>query len=332
MMIKVLKNLFCRIGRRLRVCIRKIRRAYWTPDRTYKSGKKLLAKIIREKPTDSIIVCAGPLMGDALYSMAFVEEYKRLNPQKTVLVWTIPKLKEIVSTFRGYDELVFIKPSLFEKMLVRIWLTPLEQSATDAGILNNIAYRRSMPEVNDITRLREHIFRIGPQAHIHYHQLTPEKVTCIPDFYKKCSNIVVLNPYSNSFRFPKKYFRFFEELAKYLTERGYTVYTNVIKDQLPIPCTQELRCGLAELLEIASHIPFIISVRSGILDFIVKTNVNMLVLYSEENINQKTYSMKAWECKGIVEETTLSELISDSQFLCIQKFIQDIDIASKMDE
>ena len=121
--------------------------------------------------------------------------------------------------------------------------------------------------------------------------------------------------------------RSFERLSDWLENYGgdgYTVYTNVQKDQSPVRGTRELRCDLAEFLEIASHIPFIISVRSGLLDLAVTTNVNMFVLYSEGAINPESFGLAAWQCKGIIRELTFSEFADDLEFKNVDEFIQSI--------
>lgn len=45
-------------------------------------GKLISALINILKSKDTTIIYAGPILGDALYSMAFVEEYKKRYPQK----------------------------------------------------------------------------------------------------------------------------------------------------------------------------------------------------------------------------------------------------------
>lgn len=98
----------------------------------------------------------------------------------------------------------------------------------------------------------------------------------------------------------------------------------MIKDQLPIRGTKELRCGLPELLEIAAHIPCVISVRSGLLDFLAKTDVNMFVIYPKGGIKRQVYSMKDWKRNGIVEEVDIDDFFSDDRFERVDDFLRCI--------
>ena len=81
---------------------------------------------------------------------------------------------------------------------------------------------------------------------------------------------------------------------------------------------------MPEFLEIAANIPLLVSVRSGILDLVVKTNVNMLVLYSDKTIDKARYSLKAWKCKGKITELTFDEVLNEGKFELFDGFIQSI--------
>ena len=60
------------------------------------------------------------------------------------------------------------------------------------------------------------------------------------------------------------------------------------------------------------------------MDFLVKSDVNMFVIYSEGSINRQTYSLKAWNCKGIIKELTFQEFLDDDKCNYIDEFLQDI--------
>lgn len=321
---KILKNLFRWVTRSLRTyCLVR----YWTPNRIWKYGTALIEKINRERPENSVIVYAGPFMGDALYAMAFVEAYKRQNPDKTVIILASSTAVEtLVKTFTGYDRIVLL--SKHQNTALRFVLDNIKIAlmAKENAIFKVPVQRDYFTEYpNVIDRLRYRIFEVGEDAPIQYHRLALKRVTSIPDFYGRCGKIVVLNPYSNTCHLSKAHFYMLEGLVRHLKNRGYTVYTNVINDQLPIRGTEELRCGLSELLEIANHIPLFISLRSGILDFIVKTNVNMFVLYAIDEFIP-LYSLKAWNSSGLVKEVTFSDFLSDTHFENIDAFLRDITV------
>lgn len=126
-------------------------------------------------------------------------------------------------------------------------------------------------------------------------------VTIIKDFEAIKDRMAILNPYSNS-AFEAD-FELFEKSSKFMTEKEFLCYTNVIKEQRSIEETQELRCTIRQLYDIACGIPYIISIRSGILDFLAPSNINMFALY--ENCSERLedmYHVTSWNCKGKIEE------------------------------
>lgn len=185
-------------------------------------GNVVFAAIKMLKPKDTTIIYAGPLMGDALYSLAFLEEYKLQNPQKKIVVWTSPKLTEIVSTYKGYDKIVTISSTTVRKLLWQMWNsdTSLHQKIVENGLLNEFAFRGAYPSDNELYILRNRIFCVGSQAAISYHHLAPKKVKSIPDFYENSDKIIVLNPYSRTTHLPVGIMYAFERLAKKLENYG----------------------------------------------------------------------------------------------------------------
>lgn len=140
-------------------------------------GNFVLAIVKILKPNDTTVIYAGPLMGDALYSMAFLEEYRRMEPQKKIVVWTSLKLTGIVSTYKGYDKLITIRSTTLRKLLWQMWNsdTSLHQRMVENGLLNEFMFRGVYPSDNELSILRDRIFHVGPQAKISYHRLAQKK-------------------------------------------------------------------------------------------------------------------------------------------------------------
>lgn len=174
---------------------------------------------------------------------------------------------------------------------------------------------------------KQNVFQLSRAAQIEFHNVRHHKVSAIKDFESNCKRIVVLNPYSNSIslNMSDKELLCFEKICMFLRERGFLVYTNVIKDQKAVKGSLALRCSLAESYSISLKIPLIVSVRSGILDFIVKSNINMFVLYDGE-IGKIVYTLKQWGCNGRYEELLFSDWEKEKESESFKNFINYLGI------
>lgn len=93
----------------------------------------------------------------------------------------------------------------------------------------------------------------------------------------------------------------------------YSIYTNVIGEQKPINGTQELRCSIYELFEVVKKSSLVISTRSGILDYLVPTDIDMFVIY--ENCSEKLknmYHLSSWNRYGRIKELYATNIVEDT--------------------
>lgn len=169
-----------------------------------------------------------------------------------------------------------------------------------------IGKRKGNPDIIYLQRIR--LFHLDENAPITFHSLTGTgKVTAINNFSTSKNKIVIINPYSSTMHHVT--IALYETLCDVLILRGYHVYTNVVDGQSPLKGSQSLRCSIEELFTIACNIPLIVSVRSGILDFLVSSNINMFVIY--ENVTKSKcydrYRLASWHCQGIIEEIYISD-------------------------
>ncbi len=114
---------------------------------------------------------------------------------------------------------------------------------------------------------------------------------------------IIINPYSYSVNIPQA---FFVNIADKLKGRGITVYTNLALNQEPIEGTESLCISPEELLFLAKEAKCIISVRSGILDYIISNSKNIIAIYNNEQF-MTLYSLKAWECNCNIREYIYSD-------------------------
>lgn len=103
------------------------------------------------------------------------------------------------------------------------------------------------------------------------------------------------------------------------------MYSNVVGDQAPVKGSKALRCGFDELLAIAARARAVISIRTGMLDFIYKTGANMLVLNSDDDRFRSFCRMEQWKDRadagGVIKSVSDRELASDPDLCILKEFM-----------
>lgn len=297
-----------KIRKLLKTKVLQFQKYFYRPKVLAKQSKKYLCSLIKKKSANTIEVIMGFGIGDALFCAAYLKSLKASSTARYLKFIAPKRLAPILKTYSFVDKYQFV--SSYGKKMQRLNYIlhddALKAEALRYGIYTSLPTKKQPGGM--LEYFRENVYRLSDALNIEFHNVSCGKVTAIKDFDTNYKKIVVLNPYSNSIslKMGEDELFCFEKVCLFLSERGFSVYTNVIKDQKPVKGSTELRCSLTELYSIASKIPFIVSVRSGILDFIVKTNISMFILYDGE-IGKSTYSMKQWECNGIYEELLFSD-------------------------
>ena len=235
-------------------------------------------------------------------------------------VVTREKFKYILDTYDSYDKAVFIRSNqrlaLLQLRCLRSNLGYCKQMLQD-GIIFEVwgmmAYApRFVEENTDYIMAMRKAYGLSENVSPEFHRVMLAEVTSIPNFSEICGRCVVLYPYSSTLKVEKGGGYFFEQICLLLKEKGYFVYTNVIKNQKPVPGSLPLRCSLEEMLGIASKIPFMVSLRSGICDFLVPSGLNMFVIYNKLWF-YIWFRLKSWEGKGTLEELYYEESAGEEE-------------------
>ena len=138
--------------------------------------------------------------------------------------------------------------------------------------------------------------------------------------------MAILNPFSNSMEIDNELY--WEEIAFYLLDKGFAVYTNVLKNQTPIKNTKPLDCNIFDLYNIVNqNKSLFISVRSGIVDFLIGSEAKFLVIYYlDENLILKSLrnfcNLTMWEQgkDNVVEVESNDNRIVEKTHLFIEKY------------
>lgn len=286
--------------------------------------------VLMKKKKNQIILLPTNAIGDTLYAMSFLDSLESYANQNHMhlFVYASDRYKTILDTYPILNKnVVFIKHLGFKHLLL---LTLTAASAPKSVVvaakkriysLNPPSYGDYIPEdIKGVRNLLSYIMDV-PTEPISYHSQPTVKIVSIDDFDRKKDRICIVNPYSQSMAFSES---LFEKICMELKNKNFIVYTNIVGNQKEIKGTFPLRCNIEELYTIACKIPLVVSIRSGILDYLIPSNVNMYVVYETwkgafnavDPLNiAKHCSLKEWQPKGLVQEVYMEKESDESKIL-----------------
>jgi len=121
---------------------------------------------------------------------------------------------------------------------------------------------------------------------------------------------IIINPYSNFLE--NHTCSIFETITDTLLSNGYDVYTNVIKEQKVLKGTKRLDCPLEDLYTLSKKVKLVISLRSGIVDFMINSGGRFVVIYPDktqwDRIFRQAYTLEAWQANSECYEYSQTEI------------------------
>lgn len=264
-------------------------------------------KQLQNKRPGTAIFMTSYALGDLVYAMAYLAPWRKMNHGKKIVLVADPKKKDIIESYSDVDEVVYYGRDTTHGKEI---LIHLNGSRIYSFIGRNRDIYNTIPEQiyglkrgkSNLELMKEYL-GLSEDSQIVFPHPVKVMVTSIPGFEKRKKKIAVINPYCSS-----KTICFCPELLKkivaVLKEKGMIVYSNVIGEQKPLDGTYPLRCDLLEMYSIADEIPLVVSVRSGIMDWIVSTKSKKFVIYAS-TFNKdfsKMFDLSAWgtnNCKEV---------------------------------
>jgi len=272
------------------------------------------------KKNDQVVILPTSALGDAIYVFSFLENlYKRSNKDNVqLLIYISDRYKQIAESYAlPINKIVYLK-HLGIKHLFLLMLSASTYGPKSVEIARNRSIIATIPQAHINWLNRQKIFgtrnRLArllnvPLVPISYHNLPRVEVGSIPNFGQIKNKVCVINSFSYSMEASAS---LYEIICNKLLERDFIVYTNVVGNQKEIKGSKPLACSIDELYSIACDIPLVVSVRSGILDFLIPSKVNMFVIYEKtkkigkiDSIVKKNYSLEEWLPKGNVCEVCM---------------------------
>lgn len=306
----------------LRYCWHKLKDIYYFIPSI--KGYNYLKNIQNKRPNSTVFITSYAV-GDLVYAMACLEAWRKINPEKKIVLIADPNKKEIIESYSCFDEVLYYgrNTKLGEEILVHLngsWIYSFV--GRNRGIYNTIPaqiYGRRSGR-NNLELLKEYL-RLPRESQITLPHPRKVQIIAIPDFEKIKNKIVIINPYSSS-----KTICFCVELLSMIIEKlkgkGFCVYSNIVGEQKPLSGTYPLRCGLLEMYSIADEIPLVVSVRSGIMDWLVSTNSKKFVIYGGNGSDgfSKMFDLTTWGT-GNCKEVHMENLNNQDALDILEKYI-----------
>lgn len=264
----------------------------FTKGRRYRRYIRTLAKT---NPEYTIVIFNGIGIGDICLNSAYLQAFREENNIKILLV-VAENVRWVTECFSGYDKLICVSKYKLDDFRY-IMSKHIRWRWYDRNFLNkkiiftNIRYHRALspyPHATALESLRNIIYRLEKYVDIQYPSLpnNEDNVVALENGKK-----ILLNAVSNSSKIP---IEIFDPIIKYFRNNGYIVYMNcAYPDDYYIDGTQQLVTSSDELYAIGQEFDFIVSIRSGILDFLASKGKRQIVLY-DHNDFMELFTMKQW--------------------------------------
>lgn len=281
----------------------------------------ILSSLRKMKSEDDVIFLMSCALGDVALGMAYMKAYKEHNPDKRIILIAEEKTKPIIDAFSGYDSVVYYdKKTNKGKWYLQRFNSSKHYAIAGAkcGIVNTIPWIKHGIQDGYCLEMLRKDFKLPPDAKITLP--TPQcasKIISIPDFETKKRKIIVINPYMHGAE-TCSCMSIFEDVSNRLMQLGYVIYTNVIGNQPAVKGTRALTCSIVEFYSICNEIPLLISVRTGLLDWVISTSAKKAIIYPN-TVNSdwmRFYSIRQWSANNCEEYIQNNNEIEISTTIC----------------
>lgn len=293
----------------------------WIGVERFFKGWLFYLKFRRSKDKNTIYWYLSSLLGDSVYGMAYLKAYKDKYKDKHFVVVGNERFEDILKSYECADEIKLFKSGSKENEAYSSFMTlplPVRIKAVKYGMVApypRIKIKERKPEVGALYQIRESILNLPAGTQITLPKIYPVEVTSINNFDAIHDRVVILNVYTTSIY--NKTDAFYEKIVDFLKEKNCVVFSNIVGEQKPVKGTYELRCSLNELYSICNKIPLLVSVRSGILDFLAGTNVNMFINYEGAKYLWSINQMEEWR-----RTAKVCEIFDGKQDGAFSKFVE----------
>lgn len=283
-------------------------------------GLRMLNRIIKRNPEGAIFLAVLGL-GDICYAFAYLSSIKKIYGK--IIVVTSIYSRELVSFYPCIDEVITVNPCDTIKLKSLIF-SRIGKKIFDSYDLKHRVFSCNpwgafpikimyIPKITFLKLLKHVTYELNENAPIDYPQV---KYCSLEKFgIANWEKVVLINPHSNFLNTDSDIFK---QISKQLIAKGYVVYTNISKSYPhPIEGTLPMNCNLQELFNIVKKIRLFVSVRSGLLDFVVSAGGRLLVIYDwdENGLFKKAYNLDDWTTNSMIAQYDSNQTNSISSYL-----------------
>lgn len=257
-----------------------------------------------------------PTLGDAIYALSYLNEYKQKNGIPDITIVACDYIKQVCDYYKDvYDNAIYI-PKRQLRSLINFSRTIIGQ---------NLCYRKYREKIlftNWVSHLSRRFEKNNPYLSMHQYikmlyQIAPDTKAQTPlvlpanitPFLRKYEiekgRTVLLNPYANSVS--RNVTVLFEKIAEGLIEKGYTVITmTATGTQKAVYNTKAMPCTLSEAFYLAEYAGHVIGFRSGFMDVLVFAKAQIISIDDIYYEDRLMCDLEKWnvneECHTVVYE------------------------------
>ena len=274
-----------------------------------------LYRLYKNRGKNEIYILTNPPIGDTVYCLAYLDAFKRNNPDKTVVLIGYKNRTAIYNLYESsFDRIEYVDSDsnrvgsiLRRKGLIK-FIKRFNIYTTYPYFYKKVPFNSGETTLDVI---KNELLSLPDNAQITFPTVPQQSVTSIENFNEIKDRVVVINPYSVTVRGMD--LTIFNNITEFLTAQGYIVYTNALDNQEIIPNTRRLNCSIYEFYEMCNSIPLVISTRSGIIDFLISSSSKFYVIYfnvetggtrwlaNPINHFYNYFRLEAWGTNNVVE-------------------------------
>ena len=271
----------------------------------YMNYKKTINYIVCNRKTANVDLLLLPAIGDTICGLTYINSFLSENNVE-INIYGNYNQKSVIDSFNIPANYYLFNPydKTYKSICNIILNSKLSKKLLNKGIISNFNYNydKSLKKTIDnsaLYQMSNYVLKLK-QPFLSYPMVKEQYISSIINFYTVCDKIIIINPYSNSLNVN---ILIFNKIVLYLRQRGFVIYTNVFGNQKELDGTFPLRCSIEELYSICKRIKMVVSVRSGILDYIIGTDCNIFAIFENCGSNYfDRFHLSDWKCNGVVRD------------------------------
>lgn len=262
-------------------------------------GNILLQKMEQSYPGHFKILCPFSALGDIYFMMSYLPYFLQKRKKRDCVIGVIGRAcAEVVHLFGDYNVEVVTQKDMDEMIQAALYK---EDSDTfiphqDRPYVVNLSKALYIKQIPLEQLYCCGVFGLPPDTKPY----RPYRLQEYASLKKICpGKSVILSPYAKSVTALRQ--EVWEKIVDYYNGRGYSCYTNVIGEEMPLPGTELISPALSEIQSVVEQAGTFIGIRSGLCDVLREASCKKIALYPDYNYCDTRwkaidmYRIEGWE-------------------------------------